>query len=684
VFRQVPSQTLRPDGVAAPAGRHLPYRPALDGIRALAVAAVLAYHGGLSHAVGGFLGVDAFFVLSGFLITSLLLSEWRSRGRIGLTAFWSRRARRLLPALFLMLLAVAFYAVRFAQPDELDRLRGDALATILYVANWRQVFGGQSYFDQFSVPSPLIHTWSLAIEEQYYLVWPLLVFSLLWLRRGSLKLLLPASVVMLAGSAILMAVLFQPGHDPSRVYYGTDTRAQSLLVGALLAMLLMQAGPVKGRWPRLALEVAAIGCAVGIGWTWTHATGGDTLLYRGGFLMLALGVAVVITAAVQPQAGVVGKVLSLPPLRGLGLISYGVYLWHWPIFMMLTPGRTGWSGYELFLVRVAVTLAVSIVSYNVVEMPVRRGAFRGWNFSWTLAPSAAACVAVALVVVTRGGMTPVTHALAPTEDMPTSQPAAQATGSQTGPVRVLVKGDSISLTLGGGIEQEGPSVGLLGWNRGIIGCGFFPVDEDLGDNGQWTLERAKLCKNWRANWSTDVQAFHPDIVLMLSGPWDAIDLNVGGHMIEVGTQEWHDYAMTSLENALSAFTFEGAKVALLTAPCFEPRQTELAQTIGGKHLLVWPVDDLNAVYREFAARHPDQVTLIDLYSYVCPNGVYEDLKVDDGQEMRGDGVHFTPDGAAAVTDWLAPQLIAMVRGQSSVDAGVVASKVQTPVATAMP
>jgi hypothetical protein len=221
----------------------------------------------------------------------------------------------------------------------------------------------------------------------------------------------------------------------------------------------------------------------------------------------------------------------------------------------------------------------------------------------------------------------------------------------------------------------------LGWNRGIIGCGFFPVDEDLGDNGQWTLERAKLCKNWRAQWSADVQAFHPDIVLMLSGPWDAIDLNVGGQMIGVGTQEWHDYAMTSLENALAAFTFDGAKVALLTAPCFEPRETELTQTIGGKHLLVWPVDDLNAIFREFAAAHPDKVTLIDLDGYLCPTGEYEDLKVDGTDtEMRGDGVHFTPEGAAAMTRWLAPQLIAMVRGESS----VAAASVQTPVATTVP
>jgi hypothetical protein len=360
--------------------------------------------------------------------------------------------------------------------------------------------------------------------------------------------------------------------------------------------------------------------------------------------------------------------------------------------MMLTPGRTGWDGYELFLLRVAVTLIVSIASYNLVEMPVRRGAFRGWRLSWTLAPSAAASVAVAIVVVTRGGVPGVTLALSPTQDMPTPQSTAQplatqqggeVASAQTGPVRVLVKGDSISLSLGVGLENTGPSVRLQAWNRGIIGCGFFPVDEDLGDNGQWTLERAKLCKNWRALWATDVQSFQPDVTLMLSGPWDTIDLKVGDHMIVVGTQEWHDYAMSSLENALAAFTSQGGKVALLTSPCFKPRETELMQTIAGEHLLVWPVDDLNAVYREFADEHPDKVKLIDLYAYMCPNGVYEDSTTADGAQMRSDGVHFTAEGADAMTRWLAPQLIAMVRGDSG-GAESATSDVQPSTATEVP
>ena len=160
-------------------GERIRYLPALDGLRAFAVLAVLGYHGGLGWLSGGFLGVDAFFVLSGFLITTLLLSEWGHRNRIALSAFWARRARRLLPALFLMLLGVALYAAFAAAPNELATIRGDALSSLLYVANWHFIFSHQSYFAQFTTPSPLRHMWSLAIEEQFYLVWPLIVYGVL-------------------------------------------------------------------------------------------------------------------------------------------------------------------------------------------------------------------------------------------------------------------------------------------------------------------------------------------------------------------------------------------------------------------------------------------------------------------------------------------------------------------------
>ena len=216
-------------------------------------------------------------------------------------------------------------------------------------------------------------------------------------------------------SALLMGAAVPAGHDPSRVYYGTDTRAQSLLVGAVLAMLLLRVGAIRGRIAGPALQTAGLACAAGLGFLWSTTSEDSALLYRGGLLFIAVTVAVVIAAAVQPKAGLLGRALSLPPLRALGLISYGVYLWHWPVYLVLTPGRTGWDGYGLFAVRVLATLAIATLSYRLLEMPVRRGAFRGWKMSWGLAPAGAMALAVALVLVTRGAVFPVST---PAETMP--------------------------------------------------------------------------------------------------------------------------------------------------------------------------------------------------------------------------------------------------------------------------
>ena len=230
------------------------HQPALDGIRALAVSAVLVFHGHLPWGGGGFLGVEAFFVLSGYLITSLLLSEWDTAGRIDILAFWSRRARRLLPAVFLLMLGIAGYALVFATPQELDNLRGDAIATLGGVSNWRMVSVGHVYY------TPLGHAWSLGVEQQWYLVWPFIIFALLRFGRGgSPRILLFATIALAAASALLMARLYEPGAVQVRAAYGTDTRAQSLLVGGALAILLSQSGPVRNVAGAVALQLLAVG-----------------------------------------------------------------------------------------------------------------------------------------------------------------------------------------------------------------------------------------------------------------------------------------------------------------------------------------------------------------------------------------------------------------------------------------
>ena len=329
---------------------------------------------------------------------------------------------------------------------------------------------------------------------------------------------------------MLMALLFKPGTDPSRVYYGTDTRAQSLLVGAVLAMLLLRLGPVRGRLAKPALQTAGVGCAIGLGVLWCVTSEDSALLYRGGFLCLATAVAIVVASVVQPQPGLLGRALSLRPLRALGLISYGVYLWHWPIYLMLTPARTGWDGYGLFAARVLTTLAVATVSYHLVEIPVRRGAFRGWKVSWAMAPAGVVALAVALIVATRGAVLPISAP--PVEAMPQPSPTASGT-----PIRVMVLGDSVALSLEPGLDEIGGQQGLIVWNRATLGCGFVPVDKAIDSHWKLSEEQAGRCKEWYTTWRQDVEAFHPDVVIWLFGGADNFDHFVDGRSIAAGTVE---------------------------------------------------------------------------------------------------------------------------------------------------
>jgi peptidoglycan/LPS O-acetylase OafA/YrhL len=656
-IRQAPRQAAAGGGE-----RRLPYRPALDGIRALAVAGVLAYHADLPFARGGFLGVDAFFVLSGYLITSLLLAEWQARGTIDLPAFWARRARRLLPALFLVLVAVGGYALLFAEPGQLDKLRGDALATLGYFANWRFAFSGDSYFEQFALPSPLRHTWSLAIEEQWYLVWPLLLVLLLSWRRGSLRALLGLAVAMTVGSALLMALLHDPRADPSRVYYGTDTRAHSLLVGAVLAMLLLRGGAIRGAAQGL-LQVAAVGCAAYVGWLWVTTPESSAFLYNGGYLVAALAVAVVITAAVQPQAGPLGKLLSLGPLRGLGLISYGVYLWHWPIYLVLTPERTGLDGAGLVAARVGITLLVSVASYHMVEMPMRQGALRAWRTSWALAPAAATVLVVGLVVATWGGRQSIAlppDALRASLSGAASSALASAPGAGDGvaPTRVLVVGDSVAYTMTAGLYPRQEELGFTLRDATIIECGIVRGDVKRGD-----VVRAPSgdCRERMQRWVDELWQFRPDVVLLQSGLWDAKDHEVDGRMIEFGTPEGDDYWLSEMQTALDLLSLGGAKVAIVSALYFPEESLAPEST-----------DRLNMLYREVACRNPDSATFLDLNGFLYPTG--ELIPFIDGMNVRGDGYHFSPEGADMVGRWLASRLSDIARGEGggAMAAGVVA------------
>jgi peptidoglycan/LPS O-acetylase OafA/YrhL/lysophospholipase L1-like esterase len=356
-----------------PVGSAQRYMPGLDGLRAVAVLAVIAYHLDLGWAPGGLLGVGVFFTLSGYLITDLLLGQRDAFGHIRLGDFWLRRARRLLPALFLMLAIVVAWVTLFDR-SQLSALRGDVAAAALYVSNWWNIIRDTSYFARFGPPPPLDHLWSLAIEEQFYLIWPWLLLLGLRYARGRYQ-MAGLTLAAAAVSAIVMALLYQPGVDPTRVYEGTDTRAFGLLLGAALAMVWpsrqLREDLSLGR--RQLLNGAGVVGLVIIALLIWQTNEYSPFLYRGGIVLLSVATVLVVAALAHP-ASWLGPALGLAPLRWLGVRSYGIYLWHWPIIVLTTPTLQKGVNLTLQILQVVATIVVAALSWRFVEEPIRRGA----------------------------------------------------------------------------------------------------------------------------------------------------------------------------------------------------------------------------------------------------------------------------------------------------------------------
>jgi peptidoglycan/LPS O-acetylase OafA/YrhL len=354
--------------------------PALDGLRALAVLVVVLYHGEVSALPGGFLGVEVFFVISGYLITALLVAERTGTGGTAYLRFWARRARRLLPALFALAAVVGTWWLVFHH-DEVATIRGDIAGALTYVTNWYQIVVQQSYFEAMGRPSPLRHLWSLAVEEQFYLIWPVALAGIWRLTGGRRSRMAWITLGLAAASAVLAMSLYHPGADPSRVYYGTDTRAAGVLLGALLAIVVppwrMRAAIPRGG--TRALDVIGL---VGIGGILVmvlRVSELEPFVYQGGFIVLDVLTVAAILALVHPCTTVWARIFSWEPLLWIGRRSYGIYLWHWPVFVLTRPGvDIGLTGFPLLVLRLALTFGIAELSYRYVEMPVRNGALGRW------------------------------------------------------------------------------------------------------------------------------------------------------------------------------------------------------------------------------------------------------------------------------------------------------------------
>jgi peptidoglycan/LPS O-acetylase OafA/YrhL/lysophospholipase L1-like esterase len=358
------------------------YMPGLDGLRALAVLAVIAYHEQFGWAPGGLLGVGVFFTLSGYLITDLLLGQWARSGGLNLGDFWLRRARRLLPALFVMLAVVTAW-ITVVSPARLASLRGAVAGAATYSSNWYYIYTHNSYFARFAPPGPFDHLWSLAVEEQFYLVWPWLLLAGVFFLRGrrpsAVRWLALPTLALAAASAVAMLTLYHPGYDPTRIYEGSDTRACGLLTGAALAMVWPSRRTARtALWKRVALDGAGFAGLAVIGLMIWRVGQYSAFTYQGGLVLLSVATAGVVAAAACPGA-LVGAALGWTPLRWIGVRSYGIYLWHYPVIILTSPANSA-EDLPRAALQIAASIGIAALSWHFVEEPIRHGALgRAWK-----------------------------------------------------------------------------------------------------------------------------------------------------------------------------------------------------------------------------------------------------------------------------------------------------------------
>ncbi|HEY8547272.1 MAG TPA: acyltransferase family protein [Acidimicrobiales bacterium] len=646
-------------GTGPRAPGRLRHEPALDGLRGLAVAVVVLFH--LGRLDGGFLGVDLFFVLSGYLITSLLLVEHRRTGAIGLGGFWARRARRLLPALLALLVGVAVLLLAFTPEAQRAGFRDDALATLGYVANWQRMVAEVGYWDMFSQPSPLDHMWSLAVEEQFYLLWPLLAVAVLGRRGAPGVRALALGVVALAGAAasfVLLALTYD-GLDTNRAYFGTDTRIGPTLLGATLAAARLATAPAwvgtasaqavarRSRGP--AGQAVALAALAWLAWSVVAVDGVAPWYYRGGLLTFAVA-AVVLVRQVTGNGGTgpVARALSWAPLRGLGTISYGVYLWHWPVIVYLTPERSRLDRVALDVARVLLTLAMALASFVVVEQPIRRGTFAPARLR--VVGAGAAAVALAAVLVATTGTPPPAEA-GPGDMASTFDPNNEWARTHRhlpldvppGVPRLLLVGDSGVARLGPDLRVAGEAAGVsVGFSSEGFCSVIFPDVVSRADDGT-PLRRPSMCSEDRREiWRTMIRRFDPDVVIhYLANGGGIYKEHLDGEWVWDCDEPYDRYLRTELGEELEMLASGGAKVLFATTPYVNP-EVERSPSADER------VDCRNDTYRAVVADHPGS-EIIDLNAFV------EEQRTATGEPLFDDNVHLDPHGVDLVDAWLLAQ-----------------------------
>ena len=659
------------------------YQPALDGLRALSVIAVIFYHAGFSWMRGGFFGVEVFFVVSGFLITSLLLDERDRTGRTNLPQFWLRRARRLLPALFTVLAAVAVWSVFAATDEQQSHLRRDLPWAIFYGGNWGQIVGGVPYYS--GDPPLLRHVWSLAVEEQWYLFWPLAFVAL---RRSRLTRKGTAGVLVAISVSVMVWTYMLHGNGPGNLsspiswlddvdrinfmYLSTVTRASGLVFGAAAAFVWRPwrspaAARSQGGWLLDGLgllAVAMLGCIAAV------ATLTDGYVYQWLLALVTVLSLVAVLVAVHPAATWYRAILSWPPLVEIGKRSYGIYLWHWPIFVF--ADAYGGSVTQV-VAALAVTAVVSELCYRFVEMPVRRGELGRWWHSAgerRLVPLAGAAVLFAGVIAFYSsvdpfdraaggdevvfGATPAGEAAANVPSTTQAASAAPASVAASMPRRVVVVGDSqahaLAINLPDGIDDT-----LDVTDGSVEGCSVYDEGTLQTERDGYFLSFGR-CDGWQDEWADAANDADAEVALVVLGAWDVFDFELDdGTDLEFGTSEWDEYVTENLQSGIDTLAAEGTRVALLEVPCMRPQDVEGS----GVPALPERGDDervahLNDLWRDVAAANPDTVTFVEGPSEWC-----DDEDVSSDTAYRWDGVHVYTPGANLIYTTIAPALLTL-------------------------
>ena len=656
------------------------YQPALDGLRALSVIAVIFYHANLAWLPGGFIGVEVFFVVSGYLITALLIGERVNTGRIGLKQFWLRRARRLLPALGAMLLATAI-AVAFVKPEFAPAFRRDIAAAVLYFSNWWQIFFVTvPYFAPINPPI-LRHLWSLSVEEQWYLLWPL-VFGVV-LNRKRLRLRFSGAVVVLLAIAIMVGTaLAYRGDDETRtnfLYLSTLTRSTGLLCGAGLAFFWrpFSARPFNTAL-RMVAEVASLAAIATLGVVVASISVVDARLYHGGLAAATIASCLLISVVVHPTPTFFKRLFSIPLIVEIGRRSYGLYLWHWPIFVLFGARDSVGS----LAVALAVTVSVNEISYAFIEQPARQGALgKLWRsraqlsamrrlpvFAATLVVTAAIAVtsvrisgiqAIDLSIDTGNQdlafVVPTTVATATTVD-PAPQVSTTTTIAKL-PRKLVIVGDSqahaLAVNKPTGIEKT-----FKISDGSIDGCGVYDRGVGVGGSNGKFRRNFVHCVGFEKQWASSATKARADVALVVIGAWEVLDVQVNGFTFKLGTPPADTFFTTQLTRGIAALRKTGATVALLEIACMRP----IDSAGGPVPALPQRADDsrtghLNDVMRTIAASYSNGVSFVSGPKQWCT-----DKAIASNTAYRWDGVHVYRPGAKLIFETIATALLQLPVG----------------------